>query len=334
MSADLQAPQRAAVEAFCVGIGSNPLLVQGAGGNVSWKTGSTLWIKASGTALRDASAQDIFVPVDVQEIRHAVDERRFDVQPSVVGSHLLRPSIETLLHALMPHPVVAHLHMVNVLAYLVREDASELMRLASMSGLNFGFVAYYKPGEELAKAVHRLPLERIDVVFLGNHGVVVGASNVDELRKRIAQLDAAFAGVSIPGPRPTLIPPFSPNPAYQPIADNRLHGLAKDPDLAHRVTNDWALYPDHLVFLGARAVLVEEVADLAQMTTAPIVFVAGAGTYVSNAVTAAQLEQLACYFDVISRVPRSARLRSLSHIEVAQLLDWDAEKYRQSLSMR
>ena len=53
------------VKAFCAWIGKDPLLVQGAGGNVSWKDGDTLWVKASGTWLADATEKDIFVPVDL-----------------------------------------------------------------------------------------------------------------------------------------------------------------------------------------------------------------------------------------------------------------------------
>jgi rhamnose utilization protein RhaD (predicted bifunctional aldolase and dehydrogenase) len=36
------------VKTYCSQIGADPLLVQGAGGNASWKEGDTLWIKASG----------------------------------------------------------------------------------------------------------------------------------------------------------------------------------------------------------------------------------------------------------------------------------------------
>ena len=42
------------VAAYCARIGADPLLVQGAGGNASWKEAGTLWIKASGTWLADA----------------------------------------------------------------------------------------------------------------------------------------------------------------------------------------------------------------------------------------------------------------------------------------
>ena len=45
-------------------VGADPLLVQAAGGNTSLKHDGVMWIKASGTWLKDAAARDIFVPLD------------------------------------------------------------------------------------------------------------------------------------------------------------------------------------------------------------------------------------------------------------------------------
>ena len=56
----------------------NPLLVQGAGGNVSWKEEDTLWVKASGTWLSDASAEDIFLPTVILS-SYSGSEGGFDV---------------------------------------------------------------------------------------------------------------------------------------------------------------------------------------------------------------------------------------------------------------
>ncbi|MEO0633779.1 MAG: class II aldolase, partial [Pseudomonadota bacterium] len=45
-------------------LGSDPLQVQGAGGNTSIKDGAVMWIKASGTQLAQANTEEIFVAVD------------------------------------------------------------------------------------------------------------------------------------------------------------------------------------------------------------------------------------------------------------------------------
>ena len=58
---DLLIPEFRALSAR---LGSDPLQVQGPGGNTSIKDGEVMWIKASGTELANAETQDIFVAVD------------------------------------------------------------------------------------------------------------------------------------------------------------------------------------------------------------------------------------------------------------------------------
>ena len=69
------------VKAFCTLIGTDSLLVQGAGGNVSWKDDGILWIKASGTWLAEAESKDIFVPVNLIHLQSALSKQDFYVKP-------------------------------------------------------------------------------------------------------------------------------------------------------------------------------------------------------------------------------------------------------------
>src|SRR5215475_11309464 len=156
-------------------VGKNMLLVQGAGGNSSLKDGDVLWVKASGTWLADAVTKDIFVPIALSGARAALargDERA----PLAPGAETtLRPSIETSLHALMPHPIVLHVHSVNTIAWAVRTDAREEFA-RRLEGLAWRWLDYHHPGLPLASVVnHTLGQHKADVLVLGNHGLVVGA---------------------------------------------------------------------------------------------------------------------------------------------------------------
>ena len=42
-------------------------LIQGAGGNTSYKIGNTLWIKASGTKLENAKKESIFIGIQIRK---------------------------------------------------------------------------------------------------------------------------------------------------------------------------------------------------------------------------------------------------------------------------
>lgn len=161
---------------YCIAIAIDLMLVQGAGGNVSWKDGDALWVKASGTCLADAARKDIFVPVDLPHLARALASGDFSVLPRLRSESALRPSIETLLHALMPHPVVVHLHAVEILAWLVRNNFRDDIMALIDSRRRWASTAYHKPGAALAKAVSTAlgSANTADVVLLQNHGVVIG----------------------------------------------------------------------------------------------------------------------------------------------------------------
>ena len=83
-------------------------------------------------------------------------------------------------------------------------------------------------------------------------------------------------------------------------------------------------YPDHVVFLG--------VAVPTDMTTnAPAIAVPGKGVLVRKDAKPAIEPMLRCLGEVFKRVPVGASLKALTTAEIDQLLNWDAEKYRQTL---
>ena len=330
---------RDAIVAFCATAGKDPLLVQGAGGNVSWKDGDTLWIKASGTWLADAAEKDIFVPVDLAALRTALAAGDYAVTPVVRGESALRPSIETLLHALMPQPVVVHVHAVEVLAHLVRADCVGDLRTRLDASPAWVAVPYRKPGEQLARAVSEaLAGGDASIVFLQNHGVVIGAASPAEVMTILAALIDALRCAPVVT-QPPRVPPAQfriGETTYTPLADVHVQQLATDASLFARLPSQWALYPDHVVFLGAHPSVVDDLAGLeqaiAQGQGAPeLVFVRGLGVFAQPGFSNAKQVQLRCYFDVLVR-QGDAPVRTLSDTDIGELLNWDAEQYRMSLS--
>ena len=348
---------RESVTRFCVQVGSDPLLVQAGGGNVSWKEQGVLWIKGSGMWLADAADRDVFAPVDLNAIRQALAAGALSYKPQTMPGSDLRPSIETLLHGLMPHRFVAHLHAVEPLAHLVRRRLPDVSD-SDMEGL--ALVPYATPGEELAGAVAKALAGSGEVhsLLLANHGVVVGADDMESLQARLDALLRRFAApvigtVSPASSRPssrssstgasTRAPsaPLAHEPLilngteFTPLLQRGVHGLATDPALYSRLARDWALYPDHVVFLGPSPLCVDDPAAVAEMNSVPLFFfLAGRGVFVSSAFGLAHQLQLQCYHEVLSRQLPSEPLRTLDAREVAGLLDWDAERYRQEMAAR
>ncbi len=257
------------VKQFCARIGTDPLLVQGPGGNVSWKDNDVLWIKSSGKWLAKACDEEIFVPVSLSYLQEAISNKNFTCTPLILGDTKLRPSIETMLHALMPHKVIAHLHAVEALAHLVRKNAETRLAELINDSVKWVFVDYYKPGAELAASVSaKLKLvPDAEVIFLKNHGIVIGApdtSNLDLILKTITKLlfTKPFLSELI---QFDFVIKKNSNIFLNDFAiatDPEINRLSTNSYLFSRIQNDWALYPDHVVFLGDRAIVVDEMREM------------------------------------------------------------------------
>src|SRR5579864_8312818 len=145
-------------------IGCDPLLTQASTGNTSIKLNGTLWIKASGRWLADAELRYILVPLDLNETRSYIKRK---IDPSRVYEEA---SVETAMHAVLPHRVVMHVHSVNTIAWAVRKDAA-LQLQRQLDGLRWQWISYVASGLPLSEAIERALFARpdTDVFVLGNH---------------------------------------------------------------------------------------------------------------------------------------------------------------------
>ena len=318
---------RTDVAAFCARIGSDPLLVQAGGGNVSWKDGEILHVKASGVWLADALNRPIFVAVDLAALRNAFCVGDYDAATRAAPQDGMRSSIETALHALMPHRLVVHVHAVEALTHLVRRDCAERLRTLLGDGDDWGLVPYCKPGADLARGVARLLHAKPNVrtIFLQNHGIVMGGDSVPTVETQLFDLCARLKSQvwSEDMISTAALPALN---ALTPHDDPRVHVLARDPAMFDRIEQNWALYPDHIVFLGPRPHCI----DPGEKTEGDIVFVRGLGVYGKRALTPSEAAYLNCYAEVFRRLPLNADLSSLTQLQVAELLSWDLEKFRQN----
>ncbi len=174
--------------------GANPDLVTCGGGNTSMKEDGVMYVKGSGTALKDA-VTDTFVGMNLARLLNMLDDEypQGDVEreakflrdvtaAKLPGEENKRPSVEALLHALFPQKFVLHLHpsLVNGLTCSVN-GAQECKRLFGDSVV---WVPACKPGYVLArkmKDVFDASEKKIKTVLLENHGVFFAADTVEGL---------------------------------------------------------------------------------------------------------------------------------------------------------
>ena len=179
--------------------GKNPDYVLAGGGNTSWKDGEILYVKGSGLALADVVPES-FVKIDrktlahiwKKEYPHSSAERESAVLADLMaarkpGEENKRPSVETLLHDIIPFAYVVHLHpaLVNGMccSQLGEQAMIELFGTAAIwiPSANPGYVLSCLVKEAM-DAYHRQNGLPASIIFLQNHGVFAGADDVQGIR--------------------------------------------------------------------------------------------------------------------------------------------------------
>jgi len=331
---------------FSQNIGNNLDLVQGAGGNTSFKDGEILWVKASGCWLRDALRKEIFIPVIH---KHRKDEM-FNTSDFLVAQNFqldnsvesLRPSIETFLHLLMPHKYVVHLHSVNIISNSILLDGEQKLTNL-LDGINWRWVDYVRPGVPLAYSAQQVMASNPDVLVLANHGVLFGAESIekasillDEIENRVKreirsyEFDDNFNSVE------SLIS----NSDYYLSKNQSIHSLAFD-KTACFIASKGTLYPDHVVFLGAGPMTVLSIKEFKVYLKdnyfgkiddkKNIIIVRNLGVFILKNLGEIEESMLHCLSNILLRTKSDDELRYLSEQEEAELVSWDAEKYRKSI---
>lgn len=325
-------------------VGRDPLLIQASTGNTSIKIGSELWIKASGTCLRDAAKKEIFIPVDLAAVRDAVEEgvefRRQEgrFRASGPGGETLTPSIETSSHAVLPHRVVIHVHSVNTIAWVVRRDGRE--RLAErLEGLRWEWIAHVASGLPLARALQQTLPRQAEVFALENHGLIVcgdDCASADALLKEV-EMRLAVVPRPAPAPRLNLLERLVSGSAWRLPGAPSVHVLGTD-GVSRCVMAGGTLYPCHCIFLGPRAAVADLDGCLEDAVDAyeerfgvrpACVLVEGAGVVISHDITFMEEQTLIGLANVIQRIPAGAPMHYLAATEVLAL---SSHPYRQTVN--
>jgi rhamnose utilization protein RhaD (predicted bifunctional aldolase and dehydrogenase) len=103
------------------------------------------------------------------------------------------------------------------------------------------------------------------------------------------------------------------------------------------VEKKWALFPDHVVFLGEKALigyqdyLLSTLEDTSYKKP-PFIFCKDIGVFQHLSTTIAQIDQLQCFYDVAIRQTDISKITTLTDKDIVKLIDWDAEKYRLSIT--
>jgi rhamnose utilization protein RhaD (predicted bifunctional aldolase and dehydrogenase)/NAD(P)-dependent dehydrogenase (short-subunit alcohol dehydrogenase family) len=184
-------------------LGSDPRLVLHGGGNTSVKTHMTdllgdtvevICIKGSGwdmgniepaglPAVRLAPLRRLRA-LDALSDEGMVNFQRVNLLDSIAPN----PSVETLLHAFLPHKVIDHTHSTAVLALTDQPNGEEVAR--EVFGNRVAYVPYTIPGFALAKSVADVFDKNRDVegLVLLQHGIFTFGENARQSYERMIEM--------------------------------------------------------------------------------------------------------------------------------------------------
>ena len=250
----------------------------------------------------------------------------------------LYPSIETALHALMPHKFVLHVHAVNTISISVLSDGHRLVGKL-LQDINWAWIPYIMPGIKLAKAVRSVMKEKPDVLVLANHGLVVGGETSEQALELLMLVEERMSRIlrkTIAIDNSRLLSIINKS-KYRMPKYKIAHSIAID-DLALKTVKIGTLYPDHVVFLGAGPMNILSINKLesfinkpSYVDSHPIVIVRGFGVVVSHNFSENSESMLYCLASVLLRIQPNEKLNYLTQEDEMDLMGWDAEKYRQSI---
>ena len=261
--------------------GSNPDYVIAGGGNTSFKDSETLYIKGSGTALANA-VPEAFVRMDRKALAR-IWEKTYPSESAArekavladlmaakkAGQEQKRPSVETMLHEIMPFEYVVHLHPAMVNGMTCSQQGESAMKgifpneAIWIPSTNPGYILSLKVKKALEDFKAKNGRQGA-IIFLQNHGVFVGANSIDGIKDTYRDIMGRFEKNIMRKPD------FSGETrshGYTPIVEeisrgkaaflcnNEIAKFVKDRSSFAPVSS--AFTPDHIVYAGSNPLFTD-----------------------------------------------------------------------------
>jgi rhamnose utilization protein RhaD (predicted bifunctional aldolase and dehydrogenase) len=320
-------------------LGSNLSLVQAAGGNTSMKSNDSMLIKASGTWLSNSLKEDVFVEVDLNSIKKKINNKQDDnFSEDIISKNDLRPSTETSFHALIDFKYVLHVHSTSTIANAISFNSAT--NLTKQLGDNFAFIPYIRPGFPLTMSMKNIITPGIQIIILENHGLIVAGDDLEKtydlLLNTHKKLDVIINYNFSFGKEST-----SKDVDEYQLKNDEKYNFFKTTDEKFFSAFSKSFYPDHVIFLGPGVPTFENAQEAVNflnklkdknLNLPPYIILKGVGLYEQNSAIPAAKEMIDCFLEVLLRTNFDEELKPLSESQENDLLNWDAEIYRQSIN--
>jgi len=310
-------------------VGRNINLTQGAGGNISYKSGDSLWIKASVFWLSEALTKQIFIPLDIHSLKAIKTDK---------NSENLKPSIETSLHVIMPHDFVIHAHSINSMFFSIHKQGESLLR-GILKGYNWKWIKYTKPGKNLASEIEKniSSNQNVDILILENHGIVIGSNSIKECYSKLLEVEKLLELASLPQVINT-----NPYPINKSFSFNGYSFIENiDAKIVSRNNSFFDYFrsgfviPDQIVYLDKNIKFLLNSNNLDKFVKNKqkydILVVKDLGVLISSFCPKNTEEIFYALCAVLIKFHSKDDISFLSEFDVESIRSWDSEKYRKKL---
>ncbi len=346
--------------------GADPAYVLAGGGNTSVKEGDVIAVKGSGCALASAKAEN-FVKLDraaleaLWDKKYSQDEktREAEVLSDLLAARLpgedKRPSVETLLHAMLPRTFVLHVHPSAVNALTCSKEGEQKAKELFPAAL---WIPEEKPGYILSLLCRK----RIaaykeqhgscpDILILQNHGIFFSADTVEGIDALVKETDAKLQSVTLDNTVSDVSAAVAAAPAlrmhYAKAASAEVATVLFAAAAAPFAADEKAFMPlctpatpDHIVYCGANPLFLDSLDNASEKILAHkekfgalprIIGLAGVGVFVCGLTVKEASTALSLLNDMIKIIRGAALYGGYSPMgdKLADFIkNWEAESYR------
>jgi hypothetical protein len=280
--------------------------------------------------MADAFRDDILVPLDLAAVNDCLEK---NVDPA---DRFTNASIETSMHAVLPRRVVLHVHSVNTIAWAVRKDAQACLE-QRLDGLRWRWIPYVPSGLPLMKEIGKVLSPSVDVLILGNHGLVVAGNDCAEVERLLTEVEERLAIPPRRAPYPDfdLLRRISSESGWELPEDDGIHALGTDP-ISRAILADGLLFPCQAIFSNCSTpALFSSVPPAGPLDSRsryenhPFLIVEDCGVLIRQNVTQAERAMLSGLSQVVLRLNSSTQVRYLTESEIEGSSNHVAYRYRE-----
>ena len=320
-------------------LGNNFQLVQAAGGNTSIKSENTMLIKASGTWLINSKKDDIFVELDLASIKNKIKMSKEDnFVEDIMSNNNLRPSTETSFHGLINFKYVLHAHSTTTIANSIFHESKNLLK--EKLGEHIVYVPYIRPGFPLTMLMKNLIKNDTRIIILENHGLIVAGDNLNDTYNLLLETHNKLDNVINQYDIDINVDKVLTIPQYIQKNHNKYQIFKTKNEKLLSVFSK-SFYPDHVIFLGPGIPLLNSPDDAKKFILEiskknfklpPYIIIKNYGLYENIEAIPAAKEMLDCFIEILLRIDFNYTPKTLSKEQENELLNWDAEIYRQTIN--